>query len=117
MDLVGKLGRVRTIPMPTWVGVAKTGDTMGNLRNRIKRLEKAAGGNFQPKLRLLAAKMGVEAETLIEAARGHEARLNLEIRGDGIITWEGYPSAARGPMATCRNSILARNCTASAAWT
>ena len=34
--------------------------------------------------------LGIDPEKMIEVAKGHEARLNLEIRGDGIITWEGY---------------------------
>jgi hypothetical protein len=63
---------------------------MKNLNRRIDRLAKASGGDFQAKVRALSERLGVPAERILAAAKGHEAQLNRDIGIDGTITWEGF---------------------------
>jgi hypothetical protein len=65
---------------------------MKNLNRRIDRLAKASGGDLQVKARALSERLGVPAERILAAAKGHEAQLNREIGMDGTITWEGFCS-------------------------
>ena len=56
VDLVGKHGRVRTVPMPTWVKVAidawtmKAGLTDGQLFRRVNRGDKVSGERLSEKV-------------------------------------------------------------------
>jgi hypothetical protein len=66
---------------------------MKNLHGRIEQLERAAGGDFDARLRLLLARLHAAqidgAERLIEEVRHGEGRFSREIGDDGTITLEG----------------------------
>jgi hypothetical protein len=63
---------------------------MKSLHRRIVRLERAAGGDFQTKVRFLAKRLDIPADRVSAVTKGHEAQLGPHIGMDGTITWEGF---------------------------
>ena len=60
------------------------------LRNRIKRLERASGGDLEVRLRAFAKRLGIAPDRLLAIAGDHRERLVRELGTDGLVTWEGF---------------------------
>jgi hypothetical protein len=64
---------------------------MDALRKRIERAEAVVGSvdDFEPRLRSLAPRMGVDPDRMVKVAAGHRVALERELQHDGI-TWMGF---------------------------
>ena len=59
------------------------------LKNRIKRLERASGGDLEIRLRAFARRLGIAPDRLLAISGDHRERLAREIGTDGMVTYEG----------------------------
>jgi hypothetical protein len=58
------------------------------LKNRIRRLEGASGGDLEIRLRAFAIRLGIAPDRLLAIAGDERERLAREIAADGMVTWE-----------------------------
>jgi hypothetical protein len=59
------------------------------LRKRVERLEKAAGGDLENRVRVLAERLGLAPEQILVAAGQQRGRFAKEIDADRQISWGG----------------------------
>ena len=62
--------------------------SMTRLKRRVEKLE-AAGGDFDRRLRNVAARFHADPERLARATKGYEAELRMHLNANGTITLEG----------------------------
>ena len=61
-----------------------------DLKRRIERLEASGGSDFEKNIRLLAPKIGIEPDELLQVVKGHAPYLKKQVQDGGTITWEGF---------------------------